>query len=229
MPRFDPFATPDEPRTFTTTGGVQVHVRPPRPEPEREPEPEPISTGRRAIILPEGMSDEELRGCLSSLCEEGTKIVEALLARRKDVLEESRKDLRQRVLVILCNHVAKTRTVPENVEAWLGAVVQKEVRNHKDLWRPPVQDGADAEAVPADSGREPEGTADLAERRAKLERYLAKLPAAEAAVFRCVEIFDMTLAETATATGKPPSSVYDIHRRATKMLESLVRDLREVE
>ncbi len=202
-PPAPPVEAEDAPRTFTTKTGVQVVVQPPPPRPpKRSRAREPVEWGPQAIILPEGQTDEERRAFLNSLCKHHEAFVEMLLERRKDVLEESRKDLRQRVLVILCNHVAKTRTVPENVEAWLGAVVQKEVKNHKDLWRPPVEEGADAEAVPQSSGPAAEGAADIAARRAKLERCLAHLPEDQAAVIRCLELFEMSLEEAATGDGQ---------------------------
>jgi RNA polymerase sigma factor (sigma-70 family) len=234
MPPFDPKkrAPPgeakDAPRTLTTTGGVQVIVRPappPREPPEPRREPEPVARGPRAIILPEGQTPEERRAWLDTLCREHEELVDALLARRNDVLEESRKDLRQRVLVILYEHVVKTEQVPEHMRAWLGAVIRKEVRNHKDRWRPDVQEGADAEAVPAGSEKEPERAVDLAGRRARLERCLEQLPAEQAAVIRCLELFEMTLAETAAAMGKPTSSVFDLARKAAEKLERLMNSL----
>jgi DNA-directed RNA polymerase specialized sigma24 family protein len=226
MPPHDP-NNPAPPRRLTTAGGVEVIVKPPPPEPEPEPEPEPQARGPRAIIVPEGLTDEELKAFLNGLCKEHGKLVEELLELRKDILEESRKDLQQKVLMVLWGHVEETRSVPVHMRAWLNEVVTKEVRNHKDLWKPPVKDGADAEAeaVPAWPERGPEGTADLAERREKLERCLPFLPRDQAAVIRCVYLFDMTFEQTATATGKPLSTVFLLAEKAGKKLVKLMRAL----
>jgi RNA polymerase sigma factor (sigma-70 family) len=224
MPPFDP-KTKDTPRTLHTTGGVEVIVKPP-PLPPRVVEPRELE-GRtsRTIIVPEGQTDEERRAFLNDLCREHVQLVEELLERRKDVLAESRKDLRQRVLLVLCHHVEDTRRVPENMRAWLDSVVRREVKNHKDLWKPPVLEGADAETVPACLEEQPEGAADLAERRAKLERCLDLMPGDQAAVIRCTQLFDMTLEETATAMGKPASTVFDLSQKAGEKVARLMRAL----
>jgi RNA polymerase sigma factor (sigma-70 family) len=181
--------------------------------------------GPRAIILPEGQTDEERREFLDCLCRQYEGLVDELLAHRRDVLDESRKDLRQMVLLILCNHVVKTRRVPELPRRWLGDVIRKQVRNHKDRWRPPIQEGADAEAVAASSGQGPERAADLAGRRATLEECLAELTEDEAAVVRCVDLYDMSLEETAKALRKPLSTVFDLARKMEKKLARRVRGL----
>jgi RNA polymerase sigma factor (sigma-70 family) len=221
---------PKDPRTLTTVGGVKVivHPQPPPPPPEPRREPEPVERGPRVIIVPEGLSDKEMRAWLDVLARENQQLVEDLLARRRDVLEESRQDLRNRVLVILCEHVKKTKQVPEDMKAWLHGVIRKQVRNHKDKmdkWRTRGEEGVDVEALPAGSEDEPEGAADRAGRSAKLSRCLPYLPADQAAVIRCVRLFEMTLEETAGVMGKPLSNVHRLAKLAVEELEILMRTL----
>jgi RNA polymerase sigma factor (sigma-70 family) len=225
MSAFDPRKPParadddQAPRKLVTTGGVEVSVKAPPPaEPQRDSEPKDL--GPRAVIFPEGQSEEVIRAFLDGLCKAHVKDVEKLLEGRRDVLAESRKDLRQRVLLVLMRHVKKEHEVPEDMQAFLGDVVRKLVRNHKVRGRLPVEDGADAESVADSDEDEPEDEVWHAEQLVMLERYLGDLPGLVAEVVRCVDQYGMTIEETAEVIGRAPSTVCRLlHRGRAKLRE----------
>ena len=212
-------------KKLITAGGVEVIVKPPpppAPPPVRAPEPQ----GPQAIIMPEGLSEEERAAFLDALCRQYGKVIDKILADRRDVLEESRKDLRQRVLLILCDKVVAAHKI-EKAEAYLRDVVQKVVANHKDLFRPPIDHGADATAVPAFTEEEPEGTAELHELLDDMEHFLDGVPAEEAEVFRCVYAYGMTIEDTAAAVRRAPSTVFDDLQSCKAKLRKMMRDERQ--
>jgi RNA polymerase sigma factor (sigma-70 family) len=144
-----------------------------------------------------------------------------MLLRRRDVLEESTKDVQQRVLMVLCDRIEKNR-LPENVRGFLVGTMRREIANHKRAWRPEIEQGVDADAATC-AAPDPEGAAELAERWEKLLRYLTRLPRAEAEVFERVDLDGQTLDEVATELRRPRSTVADQLVRARDKLEELVR------
>jgi RNA polymerase sigma factor (sigma-70 family) len=120
------------------------------------------------------------------------------------------------------NHVVE-KGPPANVPGFLTEVVRKEVANHKRRWRPEIQHGADADAEMSNAP-DPEGTAELAERSAKLERYLVHLPVEEAEAIRCIDLFELTLEQTAQAVRRPRSTVAAQHARAKEKLKEMARE-----
>jgi RNA polymerase sigma factor (sigma-70 family) len=215
MPPFDPkkparsveTGSPEvtAPKTLVTAAGVHVIVKAPPPAPPApERKPEPPEQLPRVTVAPVDQAAQDREKFMKGLREHG-KLLDEILRDREDVLKESRKDLRQRVLMILTRHVA-AKGPPRKLRAFLVEVVNKEVANHKNKWRAPVQQGADGAAKRSDA-MGPESAAELAERREKLERYLTFLPEEQAEVIRCVYLWAMTIDETAEAVGRPRGTV----------------------
>ena len=133
----------------------------------------------------------------------------------------------QRVLVTageqFDKHDFATHGPPENLEAWLTTLVRNDAHNHRRVWKPEVDEGADADAVfcPAP---DPAGTAELAEQKAKLMRYLAVLPEDEREVVVCADLYELTIEQTATAVGRPWGTVASQIARARVKLEALAQE-----
>jgi RNA polymerase sigma factor (sigma-70 family) len=158
--------------------------------------------------------------------EHGRFIREACRA-QGDVNEESTKDLAQGVLEtagkLFDKHEFDKNGTPKNLRGWLFRLVSNAASNHRQLWKPKAQEGAD----PADMFTptpDPEGTAALAERRAKLSRYVKDLPPQEAEVVLCVDLYEMTLEETAKALQRPWGTVAAQLARARKKLHELAQE-----
>ena len=66
--------------------------------------------------------------------------------------------------------------------------------------------------------RIPEGTARLAEQRAKFVRYLQDLPREQADVVFCVDLYEMSLGQTAEALGREETTAASQLTRARKKL-----------
>jgi len=205
---------------IVASSGVTVIVRrAPPPEPRRSPEPPP-PTPRVVIKVP----DPPARGrdaLLARLFAEHGDFIRETLHRRRDVLEESKKDLGQRVLMVLCQHIEEERPL-DNVRGFLFAVIRNEVRNHKRVWRPEIEQGADADMEPT-AALDPEGAAEIAERWERLTRYLSHLTRAEAEVFRCIDLEGMTIDDAAETLQRPRGTVSTQIARARAKLEDLAR------
>lgn len=203
-----------------TPGGVKVIVRHRTP---REPSQaaERAARGPKVVIRPPIQAELERRARLEALCAEHGDFILELLTARRDVLEESRKDLRQLVLVALCERFEK-KDPPENVRAYLRGIVHNQVGHHKAEWRPggASDDELDEELSPATG---PEEKAARAEQRAKLSHYLTFLSPEEAAEVRCIDLEGMTIAETAARLKLRPGTVATQHARAKAKLDELAR------
>ncbi len=205
-------------RDLITKDGVQVFVRePPAPDPIRPAPPEP--SPRVVVRPPEGPAREQQER-FRKLCDEYGAFIERELLRRGDVLAESAKDLRQRVLEILWEQIEEEP--PENLKAYLRVVIRNVAANHKRVLRPEPLPGDDEDTEMADS-RDPERAATQAELQAKIERYLGELPEEEAQVVRCVHFWKMTLDQTAEAVGRPRGTVSTQLTRGKKMLRDIAR------
>jgi DNA-directed RNA polymerase specialized sigma24 family protein len=220
------FSDPNNPappvKKLITTSGVEVIVNPPPPPaPERRREPAP--QGPQAIILPEGQSEEERRAWLDALCRQYGPVIDKILADRNDTLEESRKDLRQRVLLIFCEKVVAKRKI-EKAEAYLHGIVRREVSNHKAVVRPPVAHGVDPTEVVAFAEEEPHEEAELNDLLDNAERFLDRVPPEEAEVFRCVVSYGLTLEQTAGVVGRAVSTVFDELKTCRAKLRKMMRD-----
>jgi DNA-directed RNA polymerase specialized sigma24 family protein len=162
---------------------------------------------------------------VNELCKKHGKVIEELLEHRKDVLEESKKDLAQLVLLIFRRRVEEEGCVEDDMRPFLGEVIRKQVANHKNRWKPPVKQGADAEAVAVldEEMMDPEGAAELAELQRKLERNITLLPEALATVIRCVDIWEMSIEATARALRRPPSTISSQLASAREKLHEIAR------
>ena len=170
------------------------------------------------IILPLDQSARDREAFISGLCAQYGPFIRELLDRRRDVLEESRKDLHQRVLIDP-REPRQTGGRPRQRAGVPHRGRQEEVANHKRRWRPPIQQGADVDGQMSDRP-DPEGTAQLHE----LERYLVHLPVEEAATVRCIDGYEMTLDEAVVALGRPRSTVAAQHARAKKKLRAMMSE-----
>src|SRR5262249_2689289 len=136
----------------------------------------------------------------------------------------STQDVAQRVLEVAARlfeekELDKTG-LPENLRGWLYKLAHNEARNHRAKWRPRAQEGADPDDAfsPAPA---PEGAASVAERKAKVARYLERLPKHQAAAFLCVELYGMTIEQTADALQRAVGTVAAHLHRARKKVEEL--------
>jgi RNA polymerase sigma factor (sigma-70 family) len=172
------------------------------------------------VIRPPALTKKERDAIIRRLYKEQRQFLRDLVLCQAGIGPESKKDLQQRVLMALTAHVENHRGPPTNPRGFLRRVVKNEVCDHWKERRVEVQYGADpdAELSPAP---DPEGTAELAEKRAKLERYLCLLTPKEAQVVRCLDLFDLTIKQTAKAVGLPDGTVATVHARAVKKLEAL--------
>jgi RNA polymerase sigma factor (sigma-70 family) len=197
-------------------GCATVVVRQPPPAP---PKPKPADPGPRVVIRPRTHAND---GIVAQFIKEHGAFVVGLLHARQDVVPESKKDLRQLVLLVLTAYVDKHGRAPEKPRAWLRGVVRNEVRAHKRLARARmnVDRDADLEAV-ATSAPGPERARQLVEQTEKLEQYLARLPEDEAEVVHSHEQLEMTLEEIAAELGIPVGSVATILARGRKNLREL--------
>jgi RNA polymerase sigma factor (sigma-70 family) len=210
MSPFDP-KNPPTPQTLTTREGVTVIVKPaPAPEPAREP----VAQARYPSVVirpPERPAHEGARDAFVRMldAEHGKFIRDACFA-EGDVNKESTKDLAQRVLVIAGEQFEKrdfaTHGPPRNLRGWLFTLVRHEAGNHRRTWRLDIDAEADVDTAftPAP---DPEGTAQLAEHRAKLMGYLEHLPPEEKEVVLCADLYQLTIKETALAVGRSEAKV----------------------
>jgi len=206
------------PRRFTTGSGVTVIVDP-SALPAPVPAPEPPDPYPRVVVVPPGQPAEDRDALLRSLIAEHGAFIRQALLRRGHVPDESVKDLRQRVLLVLCDHLEKKEPI-ENVRGFLVGVIRNEIRAHRRRFRPDVRRDADAEGEAA-SAPSPETDAARAERREKLDRYLGRLPPEEAEAVRAVDIDGLTIEEAAAALGRHRGTVATRLARARDNLRAM--------
>jgi RNA polymerase sigma-70 factor (ECF subfamily) len=158
--------------------------------------------------------------------EHGQFILRACLA-EGGINEESTKDVCQRVLVTagkqFDTHEHDEGWPPKNLRGWLTKLVRNETSNYRRLWKPKAREGADAEDASA-SAPDPEGMAEIAERKARLARYLETLPKEEAEVILCNEIYGMTIEQTAQALQRPWGTVASKLARAKDRLRERAQE-----
>jgi DNA-directed RNA polymerase specialized sigma24 family protein len=153
------------------------------------------------------------------------------IARRKDGAQESAKDLRQKVLLVLCRryekHVAQTGEAwaPDNPGAYLCGVSQNVARNHFKMKRrrPAIERGVEVDET-AVAGRDPEEEAIHVELLAIFERERERgtLTVEEAEVFEGRASLRMTFPAIAAVLGRPVSTVHAQYRRAVEKLKAIV-------
>jgi RNA polymerase sigma factor (sigma-70 family) len=152
-----------------------------------------------------------------------------VIARRKDGAQESAKDLRQKVLLVLCRryeeHVAQTGTAwaPDNPGPYLRGVSRNVARDHfkAKARRPAITRGVEVDET-AGAVPDPEEAARHVELLAIFERERGTLTAEEAEVFEGRASHDMTFPAIAAVLGRPVSTVHAQYRRAVEKLNALV-------
>lgn len=211
------------PFQIVTTSGVTVRVAPP-PPPEPEPEPKGWLPEERVVIRPPEKALQERDRLLRLLVDEHGEWIRLKLLRHvgKEIPEESVKDLRQRVLLILGAQLERVGP-PEHVRAFLAQVIQNVIRNHRRLKRPVVDREADTDEA-ITSAPDPEEALELVERWARLMRYIGDLPDAEAEVIRCVDLDGMTVDDTAKLLKRPRGTVSTQLTRARERIEGFAQD-----
>ncbi len=210
---------------LTTAAGVTVlvhHRAAPAPPPQA-PSPPP-RRGPRAVILPDNADRDAF---IAELDAQWGGFIYKELSRYKDVAAASRQDLRQNVLIILCEHYDKQKEEqkpgePDNVPAFLREVIHNAAVNHgrKKGRRVQIAPGAEVEEAP-DAAMDPEGAVERAELLAKIEVYSTHLTSDEQQVLVAREVDQMTFEIIATAMGRPLSTVHDLHKRAILKLKGL--------
>jgi RNA polymerase sigma factor (sigma-70 family) len=210
-------ANRNQAREITTTGGVKVIVSA-DPPPARRWRREPPEASPRVVVFPPGQTAEERAACIDSIARQYGKFIRETLETRGDVLKESKKDLRQEVILILCAYVDENDALPGSPEAWLRDVIDKKVRNHKLKKR--TTGGAEVDEEIGDAP-DPEAAAELAEEREKLRGYLDRLPQVEAEVVRLVDLDNMTIEQAAKQLDRANSTVADRLARGRDRLREL--------
>ena len=123
---------------------------------------------------------------------------------------ESTNDVAQHVLETAAEqydkHDFENNGVPKNLRSWLFKLTRNAAANHRRLFRPEIVDEAEVDAVVSPMP-DPEGSADLAKRRERLTRYLEALPQNQKEVVLCIDLYEMTIEETANAVGCPEGTV----------------------
>lgn len=147
---------------------------------------------------------------------------------RGEVVEESTRDLEQRVKLVLTQQIVD-EGVPRNVRGFLTKAARNEALNYSRRWRLDVDHGADADAE-VDEAPDPEEAVEDAEQRARLERHLGRIPEHLAAAFRCIAFRGMSYEAAAGELGRPMGTVAAHVTRARAKLKELVAESdREVE
>jgi len=162
----------------------------------------------------------------------GRLILEELgreIAGRKDGAKESAKDMRQKVLLVLCRryeqHVAQTGKAwaPDDPGPYLRRVSRNVARDHFKVKarRPAIARGVDVDET-AGAGLDPEEAARHAELLAIFARERGTLTEEEAEVFEGRVSNRMTFPAIAAVLGRPIGTVYEQYSRALKKLDAIV-------
>ncbi|MFT3766610.1 MAG: sigma-70 family RNA polymerase sigma factor [Minicystis sp.] len=216
----------EPPRSFTTDGGVTVIVQPP-PPPETQRASDLCANQPPVVVVPPPRPEHERNAFVRALLAQHEGFIRRMLLRRGDVLEESAKDLAQRVALIAADYVQKNNREPENMRGFLTGVIRNEVRHHKRRWRPQVDPEADTDAA-IGSTPSPESLARQAEDREALERYLARLAPEEAEVVRAIDMQGLTVDAAAALLKRPRGTVSTQRIRGLgKLMEMAARDEEE--
>ncbi len=208
---------------------------PPLPEPapataaaERAPEV-PEERAPRVVVRPpvrpalEGKRDAFVRRIDAKY----HRFIEATCIAEGGVGEASANDLCQHVLEVAGEQFVKQgfdeSGPPEHMREWLTTLARNAACNHRRVWRPQIDQDADADALFSPMP-DPEGTAELAERRARLLRHIEALPQKQKEVVLCLELYDMSIEQTSAAVGRPSGTVASELARGRKRLEELVAE-----
>jgi RNA polymerase sigma factor (sigma-70 family) len=212
---------PPSPPVPSAMGGGRAIVRDLPPEEPDEEEPEEPAPRPTTIIVPPGQHARDRAAFMTWLdANWGAFILKTVLA-QGGVSEESTKDLRQEVLLILCEQYDK-HVAPTHVMRFLERVIENETANHLRRWKVPIDRGADLDAE-VDPGHSPESAAALAEQWDSFQRFLDQLTPAEAEVVEARELHGLTFKQIAEVLGRPLPTVVHQHARGLEKLQELAR------
>jgi RNA polymerase sigma factor (sigma-70 family) len=183
-------------------------------DPWHRPRPQP-----QAVIMPLGQSEEERNAFIADLDKQWGAFIRKQLASRQDVLAESTKDLKQRVLVVFVRRYDRGEALPVDMPAFLDDVINKTVANHGRKRKPDVDPGTDVDQVPGDVP-DPEVAAEETELWRKFGQDLSALTEEEAEVIEARVTQGMTFQQMAKATGRPCTSVVRLWKRAVQKLQA---------
>jgi RNA polymerase sigma factor (sigma-70 family) len=206
----------------TTTGVAIVLNEPTRPARRRRSSPQaPEAT---VIVVPPPTPEVDRGDLIEQLCGKHSDYIRRTLLKQPGLNEESAKDLTQATLLAFAVEVAEHGS-PDEERKYINGIMRNLLRAR---WRlrlraPQIEDGADVD-LEMDGARDPDAEAQLAERWAKLERYLAELPEGEREAFRRIELEGETIEHAAAAIGRPRSTVADRLARAYTKLRARVQE-----
>lgn len=217
----DPPRSPptESPRTeIVTKERVTVLVS---SEPARKPKP-PLRRRRRdeeaaqVVVQPPPLDRDAY---LHALFREHGGFILRMLLRHPDILEESAKDLRQEVLLLMTRKHDEGEQPPERMRAYLARVVRNLVSNHVREPRPERDRGGEPEDQVSPEP-DPLGAMQEAEDWNKVLGYMNALTEAEAEVVVAVHFEGLGLDETAERFGRPRSTVFSQLQSAREKLEA---------
>src|SRR5262249_26368981 len=138
--------------------------------------PAPQARMPQAIVIPEGQCSEDKDEFIAWVTKQWGTFVESELARHRDIPPASREDLRQQVLLVLCDFFDKNNNRgPDDVPAYLETLVDNAARNYRQLARRKKMElGAEVDAE-VGTAADPEEAAMLAELWQKLRGYMDHL------------------------------------------------------
>jgi RNA polymerase sigma-70 factor (ECF subfamily) len=179
------------------------------------------------IILPPNQPADERNAFLAEIEARYGDYIRREIARRHGVAPGSRDDVRQNVLLILCDQLDKGKEAGkpgplEKGPKYIHTVVDNAVRNHtaKKARRPQTDAGAEVDEA-ATSAPSPEQAVAHAELCAKLERYRAQLTKEEEEVLHAREILGLSFEEIAEQLGRSRATVFSQHTRAVEKLRDM--------
>jgi RNA polymerase sigma factor (sigma-70 family) len=244
----DPKFPPKPPAKPPSDGGGRRWA-PLEPPPPRPPDAVIIPEGQLAHLLPDGLAealedegpsvllDPRWRATrdafLASVDKRWGEIIleelSRLIARQKDGVKESAKDLWQKVLLVVSGrfeqHVAQTGEAwaPDNPGAYLRGVSRNIAREHfrAKARRPAIERGVEVDETP-DAVPDPEEATSHAELLAIFERERGTLTAEEAEVFEGRASLGMTWPAIAAVLERPISTVQTQLARAVAKLQAIV-------
>lgn len=190
----------------------------------RRRRPAPPAQTASTVIVPPPTPEVDRGDLIEELCGLERDYILKTLLKQRGLSAESAQDLTQITLLALAVEAAEPGRL-RNPRKYVNGVMRNLLRDRHNLRlrAPEMDEEADLDAE-VDGSRSPESEAELAERWAKLERYLAELPAGEAEAFRRCELEGQTIEEAAEAMGRPRSTVADRLRRAYAKLRARVQE-----
>lgn len=191
--------------------------------------PTPVRRRARGDITPADQEAEERETYVAWLNKEYGGFIRKELARRRDIVLESTKDLGQIVLLYAWEHhkedvkAGKSGT-PEKMEAFLRCVIENRTRNHirKKARRPQIEDGTEVDERPG-AAPDPEERAMYGEMREAAARCHAELTPREAEVVEAREVDGISFEVIGLGLGLSKTRAFEIHAEAMKKLRSGVR------